>query len=247
MLEDRSLVNSGTKPLQEGLQGEGSLPDHHLSDLARLRGGTYRLLAAWFFYPNDFLVAIAPEAARLLRQYEEVASNLAFYNQWQSLLDALDRMRPPQLQELQVSYMRLFSESGSHPSIPLCESGYLSSPEQIPWVGASIVRQYQEGGVALSAQEVPDHLAVELEFLAYLCNREMVAWKEEKWRSVSKILAGEKRFLNDHLYKWLPALLEKILERKEGKFYHLLSKTAWAVIAHDSDFVSALQETVEGS
>ncbi len=223
------------------------MANSHFSDLARLRQGAYRLLSAWHLYPESSIVAIAPEAARLLKTYDEITANLAFFNQWLLLLDTLENMAPSRLGELQESYMRLFGESGSNETIHLCETSYLRSPEAMAWVAANIVGQYQEGGVSLSAPQAPDHLAVELEFLSFLCDREARAWEEGKRDLVSEILEREKRFLIDHLYQWLPAFIEKISKRTEEGFYNLLSQTVWAIVTHDSDFVGALKESVQGS
>lgn len=66
---------------------------------------------------------------------------------------------------------------------------------------------------------MPDHIAVELEFMKHLANRESTAWKEGDRDKAMKFQRMQKRFLSEHLNKWAPAFCEKVEMRAELSFY----------------------------
>jgi DMSO reductase family type II enzyme chaperone len=70
-----------------------------------------------------------------------------------------------------------------------------------------VKRHYVESGLNIGSAERPDHVAVELEFLAHLANRQKDPTDGETFRE------AERRFLTAHLAHWMPAFSERLAER----------------------------------
>jgi TorA maturation chaperone TorD/Pyruvate/2-oxoacid:ferredoxin oxidoreductase delta subunit len=91
---------------------------------------------------------------------------------------------------------QLFAGHG-RPSILLYESWHVDGRFPTPTTFA-VQAQYRQAGLELSG-ELPDHAAVELEFLSFLAGREEEdADQAQKWR------AARRRFLKEHAGRWLP-------------------------------------------
>ena len=105
----------------------------------------------------------------------------------------------------------------SHPC-PLHESDYrddVSSTE----ITEELLRFYEHFQVKLSDKErdYPDHLVVELEFVAYLAKKEADAGK--RGNDPAPYCRAQVDFLERHLDKWVPKLDEKIQKRIKQPFY----------------------------
>jgi len=105
----------------------------------------------------------------------------------------------------------------SHPC-PLHESDHrddVSSTE----ITEELLRFYEHFQVKLSDKErdYPDHLVVELEFMAYLAKKEADAGK--RGNDPAPYRRAQVDFLERHLDKWVPKLDEKIQKRIKQPFY----------------------------
>jgi TorA maturation chaperone TorD len=88
--------------------------------------------------------------------------------------------------------------------------------------------------------ERPDHVACELEFLALLALKEAfaVAAHDDDHRSLCR--DAERRFIADHLGRWLPALAGRIAARASGSGYAAAAAIGAAVVATHARAVGAL-------
>jgi TorA maturation chaperone TorD len=66
---------------------------------------------------------------------------------------------------------------------------------------------------------LPDHIAVELEFMQQLTLREEQAWKEAEADKATACRQVEKRFIEEHLIRWIPSFCEKVIQETELPFY----------------------------
>ena len=82
-----------------------------------------------------------------------------------------------------------------------------------------LLRFYEHFQVKLSDKErdYPDHLVVELEFVAYLAKKEADAGK--RGNDPAPYRRAQVDFLERHLDKWVPKLDEKIQKRIKQPFY----------------------------
>lgn len=82
------------------------------------------------------------------------------------------------LRNFAVGYNRLFFGPG-HVLVPPYESVHMSANGLVMGQAAvDVSRKYREEGLAISPdfKNLPDHVVVELEFMAHLCIHEVEAW-----------------------------------------------------------------------
>lgn len=121
------------------------------------------------------------------------------------------------LTKLQNEYVRLFINALPQVPCPPYGSFYIEGS----LMGASTVRLqnlYQTYGVL--ADDIPDHISVELEFLAFLSILSPMHPIEEDYR-----------FLLDHLNQWTPEFFTCIEEHDSTGFYSEISRCARKVLA----------------
>ena len=125
--------------------------------------------------------------------------------------------------DLSVEYNRLFVGPGKLPCPPY-ESVYRTdrdAGEIGTLMGPSVwdvKNRYAEAGLEISKdfRDYPDHVAVELEFMHFLCSREATAAlseDKENWRR------REKEFLEIHLKSWAGVFSDKVLKSTDSQFY----------------------------
>jgi anaerobic sulfite reductase subunit A len=128
--------------------------------------------------------------------------------------------------ELAVDYAKLFLGVGGkvpHPSesVYTCEDRYMMqypSDEvlQMYWnAGADKVKEYPEPA---------DHIAVELQFMAYLCRKIAEALESDETNGVLTNLKMQKDFVNNHLVTWIPKLTQDILASSKIDFYRGIAR-----------------------
>lgn len=211
-------------------------------ELATWRQGALRLLAAWLLPPRDEVLAATPDAARYLRVQGPWTAYLAFHTQWEQFLRHAEVFSRSQRAALQDDYSRLFIDS---PAVPLLESSYLR--DGAPGTGAllgTLESEYMGAGLHLlgSRGVSPDHVVVELEFIAFLAGKEAEAWQSRQISHALEVLSHEKRFLDEHLCQWAPLLARAISGQDETGLYTKAAMASWAITAHDADFLGALTE-----
>jgi len=132
---------------------------------------------------------------------------------------------------LEVEYARLFVGPGRPIAYP-----YESVHREGRVMGdcALAVRSlYSEEGLIPEANLLPDHVAVELEFMAHLAKKEAEAWGEGERDDAEKCLRQQEMFLGDHLGRWLPDLCQGVLASQAHPFYADLAHQAWDHVARD--------------
>ncbi len=123
-----------------------------------------------------------------------------------------------------IQYARLFYGPYSVP-VPLYESVYREGTI-MGRTATQVSRYYARGGLEMeSSAELPDHLSVELEFLAYLSYLETIkpgapgSLKEE--------------FLRHHVLTWLPEVSSSLENQAPGSVYLELARAAEAACRAD--------------
>ena len=188
------------KPVADGgaLEGAaGSLqsePAARLADVCARRGAVYQALALGFREPTAaYLEALL--CGELVEGLREAVAWLGDdASLYEPALVALSQVVPAAaelgsaaaLRTLAVEYARLFTGPG-RPAVMCYASQYLEAGQSRPArlngaAAAYAAAAYQAAGVAPvdSPRELPDHVAIELEFLFHLCRREEEAWAA--WR-----------------------------------------------------------------
>lgn len=144
----------------------------------------------------------------------------------------LDSCGENALEELAVDYATVFLAAGSadgSAAIP-CESVYTSSKRifmQEAWEDVS--RRYAEKGLGKDGAVDDlheDHLALELEFMAWLIKNSAVEEQAD--------------FLNSHLLNWVPAFAADIEKYARADFYKAVGRITAAFLALEGAYLAAL-------
>jgi TorA maturation chaperone TorD len=227
-------------------------PQHapELANLARLRRALYRFLGAVFLPPRKDRHAQLLEAAQAMRAEQEALAGFYWYLPWRRLLDRLATEDPPSAGELATAYTSLFAVGpGGRPSCPPYASCYLDPDRSAAgWIPLLLEREYCAAGVALSPSlhEPPDHLSVELEYTAVLCEREAEAWEVAPVTGLRRVLRRERRFLEQFLGSWIPVFANQLVLRDTTGVYAAAAVACDALVRHDLDLLALLLDTLHG-
>ncbi len=199
--------------------GNSELKD--LAETARERSNVYSLLAT--IYHKELTTT-------LLKQIKDPQFLRVLSDQGVQLGDdILQRSEDELIEDLAVEYTRLFLGPGKH--ISPHESvhherndgdwGTLWGKDTV------LVKKFIEtAGLAYKSgySGLPDHISVELEFMHEVTRREAQAWEEKDNDGALYCLKMEKKFIEDHLVKWIPLFCDKIITQAELSFYREMAK-----------------------
>lgn len=183
------------------------------------RGNCFKLLAACFYEPDKELFVqekLCANLASLLSSSGYEDASLAAIAM-KAALEASDA------KEMQVEYARLFVGPFDLVAPPY-GSVYLENKRML--MGDSTVavqKMYQDAGLKLDIKEAPDHIAIELEFLHFLCLREAQAHMQEEMdqaRFFSGIMA---EFQRRCFAPWVGKFCDNIRKGTENSFYIALA------------------------
>ena len=213
-------------------------------ELAGFREGAYRLFSQALLYPAHERLAALATATEELSQDDSVLAQFAFFADWRRVLARLRDVGGPR-RDLEEQHIALFGAGRTGTLCPPYESAFLSSSGQPDaMLMAGIEAAYSEIGLAPSPEtgELPDHIAIELEFMAMLCGQEAAAWEEDDVAGAVKAMRRAKRFLSGHLSVWLPAFAGRLAVADKDGFYRAVSEGAAAFVLYDRDLVTAFLE-----
>lgn len=214
--------------IQLNQPGNGNLPFLRafaiLSDTASRRARVYGWLARCFFPPDEALV-------RKLRSRElenEIAASTAWLGKDQAKVQVhlgslMDEREP--VEDLDPEYQRVFGKSIER--VVQRESAYR-------WRGVNtvmgdsrilrneLVAQYSQVGLTVE-DGAEDSLAVELEFIAFLCVQEAAAWGNHAPLTAKAFRRRERQFVSDHLSQWVPEFTWRMMNRNPHSIYSRLA------------------------
>ncbi len=220
---------------------DGSMP---MLELASFREGAYRLFSQALLYPADERLAALATATEELDQDEDVLAQFAFFADWRRVLARLRDVGGPR-RDLEEQHVALFGASKAGTLCPPYESAFLSpSGQPDGLLMARVEAAYSEIGIAPSPEtgELPDHIAIELEFMAMLCGQEAAAWEADDVAGAVKAMRRAKRFLDGHLLVWLPRFARLLAAADRDGFYRTVSEGAAAFVLYDRDLLAAFLE-----
>lgn len=206
-------------------------------DASLSRAHLYRLLALGFAYPCvEFL-----EQVRSGSYLHELKGNVQALSAPPELAESLSKMYEA-LSEvtdtigvLEGEYTRLFARTVASPPN---ESSY----GDMPTFGraremADVASFYAAFGFEVSPRikELPDHVGMELEFMAVLWAKEAYA-QEMGWQERAAICQEARgKFLQQHLGRWFPTFSEKVRTSARLTFYPALTALAQSLLATEQD------------
>lgn len=173
---------------------------------ARKRADLYRILSESFYPPKS-----------------EVAEKLwvLAISKWAA--DSSEKFEPNSV-ELRLEYNRLFVGPNALPCPPYesvyrkervdSEIGMLMGPTVL-----DVKKRYNEAGleIAKSFTDLPDHIAIELEFMCFLCTKESESVAsgadESIWRH------RQEEFCKLHLEPWIEEFSSRVINNTRSAYY----------------------------
>jgi TorA maturation chaperone TorD len=168
------------------------------TDDALRRGNCFKLLAACFYEPDKELFLEERLCENMAAQLLPLAPDAA--TAAESMLAAL---RETAREQLSVDYAALFVGPFELIAAPY-GSVYLEKHGRV--MGDSTIatqRFYQAAGLSLEMKEPPDHIAIELEFMHYLCMKEAAALSAGAEDEACRFREQQVRFFRE-IMGWIP-------------------------------------------
>jgi len=195
-------------------------------EVAAARADLCRLLAACYYQPG-------PEYAEekvfdaMLKAAIQISPDLAAC----ALLLGEEFSKAGQ-DRLLVDYTRLFLGPIRMLAKPYGSSWLEDETTLMQGSSVAVVELYDEGGFEMDAEfrELPDHIAAELEFLYVLIFRELQAHQQgdaEAWAATGGL---KKRFLEQHLGRWVGPFTAAVVKGTETGFYRELARLTEAFV-----------------
>ena len=195
----------------------------------RVRGkaSVYRILSACYYEPEESFLE-----EDVFGQLERALSDLG--TEWAADAKTMETcFRSSSVEDLRIDYTRLFLGPFDIRARPY-GSIYLDSGNMV--MGDStmaVLALYREGGfrVAEEFTEMPDHVAVEMEFL-YLMN----ARRGEPDVDVierDRLERLERMLLEEHLGRWIVPFTESVKRGAQTDFYRKLADLTQCFVLHE--------------
>lgn len=148
------------------------------------------------------------------------------------------------IRRLGQEYRRLFV-GPYHVEAPPYESCYRSPERAVMGAPAvAVVTAYREAGLVPDPRlrDLPDHVAIELAFLATLCGKEAALRRGGRRAPLAACLDRQARFLAEHPATWIRAFAGQVAGAARDPFYPALAALAADHVTADRTLVGALRE-----
>jgi TorA maturation chaperone TorD len=211
-------------------------------DITKQRSNIYGLLS---------LVFRTEVTSDLLRQIKEPAFLSTFASIGAGFEDDFVNADEEQLlEDLAVEYARLFlgpdKHISPHESVHHDRDG--GDWGQLWGLSTVEVKKFIESAGLEYKSEftgLPDHISVELEFMQELTKEEALERKNGDHEKVNYCLQIEKKFIDDHLVKWIPLFCDKVIDQATLPFYRELAKVTKDFIEFEGKEIAKYAEEAQ--
>ncbi len=197
----------------------------------RFMADSYRFLSTCFYLPKRELFLQEKLFKNLTYSLTQICAEAAVFSSEmeKAFLEADEG-------ELTVEYAKLFVGPYELKAPPY-GSVYLEGERRV--MGDStmeVIRLYKEAGLVMDKdfKELPDHIAVELEFMYYLIYKEVEALEKSEREKALAIRETRNVFFNRFLKPWVLPFSKKIKEATDNHFYIGLADCLSTFIANQS-------------
>jgi TorA maturation chaperone TorD len=189
-----------------------------------------RLLAACFYEPERELLATENVLENLRGCLTAVCPQAV--DSVDGMTKAIQRYSDEQLK---VAYAKLFVgpfalAAAPYGSVYLDEGGRVMGDSTM-----DVIKWYEQEGLARSddCKDLPDHIAIELEFVSYLVCKEIAALENSDSQTAAAYATKQQLFTDTLLCPWVPEFCEKIRQGTDNAFYTALAECASTVISQE--------------
>ena len=186
-----------------------------------------KLLAAFFYEPDITLL-----------EEEGFFQNLSglFKNLCPEACDLVENMHSllqnSSQEELEVAHAELFIGPYELKASPY-GSTYLEKKRMV--MGDStmeVLKFYQRIGLEVDVKQPPDHIAIELEFLSYLCALEVGAIESGDMEKRAELQVEREIFLGTYVLPWMDEFVKNIRSGTESRYYLCFADCFEKVLQH---------------
>jgi TorA maturation chaperone TorD len=188
---------------------------------SKIKEDCFRLLSACFYEPQKKLFIEENLFGNLTEGLKQVCPDAAIFSS-----DMEKSIHNYTNEELSVEYARLFVGpfellAPPYGSVYLDDGGRVMGDSTM-----NVIETYEKEGLAKSDdyKDLPDHIAVELEFMSYLIYKEREALENSDSAAAKAYIHKQEDFLNIFVRPWVPAFCKKIKEGTVNGFYTALSQ-----------------------
>jgi DMSO reductase family type II enzyme chaperone len=212
-------------------------------DRSTARSFIYNRLSAFYLYPDEKVYASIAEGEwmRRFREAFQLLDEKIFDDCLRAIGQAIFRTNEAEQLAMAQEYTRLFTNAFPGAIAPPCGSSYLHKEGQVPTRTISeVLRFYHEVGFNLKGdlRDFPDHIAHELEFMAFLAGEEGQASGNEK----IKLEEVQMNFLSQFILPWVPSFCEKVAKHSLHAFYHYLGNLTKEFINFEKNYLGVPEE-----
>ena len=205
--------------------------------------------SVYSFLSNVFLNEPTKQFARTLKQgqlFQRISEFVNIQADFDKFEKYLKENEPQKIHELLLSdYRNLFS-SQSEKYVPPYETDYREGlgGQHHGWsdLSVEVARKYSEAGFEVQPgyEGMPDHIGMELEFMALLCQREMGSWKSQDKDQGIEYLRWEEEFLREHLIKWVSVFCKKVIASSASEFFKVVAELTVEFVELENKLLGAL-------
>lgn len=137
--------------------------------------------------------------------------------------------------ELAIEYTQLFIGPGRH--IYPYESAYRDGKEGVSSNTAIQIKNIIESSGLQYRSDFRDnfdHISIELEFMEKITGEEAKAWKKKNRKRAIEFQKFKKRFVDEHLSKWVPEFSDRVIKETTLSFYREMAKLTKEYILADN-------------
>ena len=203
----------------------------------RSRQAALRGLARGFSYPDagwveSLLSGQWPEAFRRVLDFLGISTEGL-----ERAIAVLPEELAAALQALQVEYTRLFINAVPHVPAPPYASAYFGQGLLMHEPAQAALKAYRLAGLEMAEDfnDLPDHLAAELEFLSWIEERAIEAEERGESDGAQNWKDQEEAFLFQQLKPWLPEFSKRVEEAARIPFYPELVKLAMLLLENSPE------------
>ena len=217
------------------------LGNEELAALMRDRAAMYGLLARLYRVEVDRALLDELRAMRFPAKTGDPQIDAGY----RLMRDYLSSAHTNVIDELAVDYVRCFighGNTGFSAAYPY-ESVYTSARRLLMGDARDeVVALYRAAGKDKAAdwKEPEDHVALELEFVAYLCEKAAEALDAGDEDGAYALTVQQGNFLYDHVENWVPMMLDDLEKFAKTSFYQGLCKLTRGMLAYDRAVVDEL-------